>query len=309
MAGWPVTLDRAGITDPSLRHDYTEQRRLVARFARAEYTAVRLLLPPALVPDVLAATAFMHHTDDRIDQGPVAGRAAALTAWDGQVRTALAGAPTDEPLLRALRHTVTRHPQLGPYAREFLAGAAADVDWSGFATERDFQDYIDAYSLPAFMLLTCLLAPDTGTEAYVAGCRSFIEAMQRLDFLDDIAEDLSHGRLGIPQDALARHGLTHRDLAEAGPAARTAFAALVPQQLALVQTELSAACDLVERVAAPGRPLVRALLALQELRVRTVRRKGAALLSGATRPPVVGALGLLAREYRAARSQRLPVRA
>ncbi|MFU9032168.1 MULTISPECIES: squalene/phytoene synthase family protein [Streptomyces] len=130
-----------------------------------------------------------------------------------------------------------------------------------------------------------------------------------LDFLDDIAEDLSHGRLGIPHDALARHGLTHRDLAEAGPAARTAFAALVPHQLALVQAGLSASYDLVERVAASGRPLVRALLTLQELRVRTVRRKGAALLTGGTRPPVVGALGLLAREYRAARSQRLPVRA
>ncbi len=178
MAGWPVALDRAGIMDPSLRRDYTEQRRPVARFACAEYTAVRLLLPPVLVPDVLAATAFMHHTDDRIDQGPVAERAAARTAWDEQVRTALAGGPTDEPLLRALRHTVTRHPQLGLYVREFLPGAA-DVDWSGFATERDFQDYIDAYSLPAFMLLTCLLAPDTGTEAYVAGCRSFIAAMQR----------------------------------------------------------------------------------------------------------------------------------
>ncbi len=183
------------------------------------------------------------------------------------------------------------------------------MDWSGFATERDFQDYIDAYALPAFMLLTCLLAPDAGTEAYVAGCRSFIAAMQRLDFLDDIAEDLSHGRLGIPHDALARHGLTHRDLAEAGPAARTAFAALVPHQPALVQVGLSASYGLVERVAAPGRPLVRALLTLQELRVRTVRRRGAALLTGGTRPPAVGALGLLAREYRAARSQRLPVRA
>ncbi|MFD8542330.1 phytoene/squalene synthase family protein [Streptomyces sp. NPDC059649] len=308
MAGWPATLDRAGITDPSLRRDYTEQRRLVARFARAEYIAVRLLLPPSLVPDVLAATAFMHHTDDRIDQGPVAERVGALAAWDGQVRAALAGGPTDEPLLRALRHTITRHPQLESYVGEFLAGAGADVDWSGFATERDFQDYIDAYSLPAFMLLTCLLAPDTGTEAYVAGCRSFIEAMQRLDFLDDIAEDLSHGRLGIPQDTLARHGLTDRDLAEAGPAARTAFAALVPEQLALARTALTASYDLVERVAAPGRPLVRALLTLQELRARTVERKGAALLGGATRPPLAAALGVLAREYRAARSRRLAVR-
>lgn len=59
MPTWSRTLDEAGVSDPLLRRDYTEQRRLVARFARAEYMAVRLLLPAAVVPDVIAATAFM----------------------------------------------------------------------------------------------------------------------------------------------------------------------------------------------------------------------------------------------------------
>ncbi|GAB7035628.1 hypothetical protein [Streptomyces platensis] len=88
----------------------------------------------------------------------------------------------------------------------------------------------------------------------------------------------------------------------------SAFAALLPEQLALVRAALTASYDLVERVAAAGRPLVRALLTLQELRAGTVERKGAALLGGGTRPPLVAALGVLAREYRAARSRRLPAR-
>ncbi|MEU9124892.1 squalene/phytoene synthase family protein [Streptomyces sp. NPDC048506] len=317
MATWTSTLDRAGITDPALRHDYGEQRRLVARYARAEYTAVRLLLPAPLVPDVIAATAFMHLTDDRIDRGPVSERIAALAAWDQQVRAALDGGPADQPLLRTLRHTVARHPQLEGCVREFLAGAPSEVHCEGFATEADFQHYIDTYSLPGFMLIACLLAPSTPTADYVAGCRTFIEASQRLDFLDDIAEDLSDGRLGIPEDALARHGLTRSDLFDpneptgrgpaAGPATPgvdSAFRDLVHHQAPLVRGGLAASHPLTELVAPPHRPLIRALLTLQEHRLRAVENKGPALLRGATRPPIAAALRILAREYRAARGQR-----
>ncbi|WP_127356326.1 hypothetical protein [Actinacidiphila soli] len=56
MATWQRTLDRAGITDPRLRDDYTRARRAVAAFERGPYVAVRLLLPDSVVPHVIAAT-------------------------------------------------------------------------------------------------------------------------------------------------------------------------------------------------------------------------------------------------------------
>lgn len=212
MATWSHTLDQAGITDPLLRRDYTELRRMVARFARAEYVAVRLLLPTPLVPYIIAATAFMHDSDNRIDQGSLAQRLAALADWQRRVRAVLDSDSADEPVLRALIHTITRHPQLRRNVESYLAGAPSEAQWEGFATEADFQAYVDTYSHPAFMLIACLLAPPSPADAYSAGCRTFIEASQRLDFLEDIAEDLQIGRLGIPQDALAQHGVTRNDL-------------------------------------------------------------------------------------------------
>ncbi|WP_329404856.1 phytoene/squalene synthase family protein [Streptomyces melanogenes] len=297
---WSRTLDHAGIDDPALRGAYSGQRKLVARFARAEYTAVRLLLPPRLIPHIVAATAFMHHTDNLIDQGPVKDRLAAADDWRRQVTTSLADGSSDDPLLRALTHTISRYPQLQQYVRQFLSGADTEVEWESFSGEADFQDYVTAYSLPAFMLVACLLAPEAPDAAYVTGCRAFIEATQRLDFLDDIAEDLAEGRTGITHETLARHGLTPQDLRNR----RTlGFEALLHEQTALVRTGLEDSRSLEPHVHPSSRPLVHALIDLQTLRVGAVRKAGRALLDGSTRPPLGGALRVLGREYRAARRQ------
>lgn len=308
MATWPKTLDRAGITDPSLRRDYSEQRRLVARFARAEYTAVRLLLPAELVPDVIAATAFMHHSDNLIDQGPVGERIAALDGWEGRVRAALKSGEADEPLLRTLLDTIARHPRLRRYVEDFLAGAPLEVQTQGFASESDFQHYIDGYSLPAFMLIACLLDAGAPADAYLAGCRSFIEASQRLDFLNDLAEDLGDGRLGLPEELLTRHGLTRADLTRTGPArkggAPSGFRELVGDQARQIRTGLTASYGLVNLVHARSRPFVRALISIQGLTLRAVARKGPALLDGSARPDVAAALRLLGRAYVAALRRR-----
>ena len=71
MGMWANRLDAAGIHDPQLRDDFTRQRSLVARYKRAAYLAVLLLLPRPLAPHMIAATAFMHHTDNLLDHGPL----------------------------------------------------------------------------------------------------------------------------------------------------------------------------------------------------------------------------------------------
>jgi phytoene synthase len=304
MATWQRTLDRAGITDPRLRDDYTRARRAVAAFERGPYVAVRLLLPDSVVPHVIAATAFMHHGDNIIDRGSLPDRAAAFADWEKQVRTALeTGTADGDPVLAPLLHTIEAYPQLHGCVEDYLLGAPVDLRFDGFATEADYQAYVDDYSLPAFMMVACLLAPPAGTAAYrdyVAGSRIFIEAWQRLDFLDDLAEDLAQeGRLGIPADALARHGVTRPDLenARSTDGVRDLFADIT----ARIRPGLRAAHGLLALIPDGHQPLVRTLIALQEHRLRAVEKRGVALLHGPARPAVPSALGVLAREYRRAR--------
>ncbi|WP_338674464.1 squalene/phytoene synthase family protein [Streptomyces sp. SCSIO 30461] len=299
MPTWSSTLDQAGVTQSLLRHDFTEQRRLVARFARAEYVAVRLLLPASAIPDVIAATAFMHHTDNLIDQGPPVERLAALVDWEQRVRAALDSGSTDEPVLRALVDTVGRRPGLRGYAKDFLAGAPAEVRWESFATEDAFQRYVDTYSHPAFMVIAGLIGPASGQDAYTSGCRTFIEASQRLDFLEDLADDLRDGRIGIPLTALAQYGLSRAGLEQEPAPDRVR--ALVEHQVALARPRFAESRHLMELVEPRNRPFMRTLVSLQELRLRLVEEAGPALLRKSPRIPVAGALRLLAREYRAAR--------
>ncbi|GGP78738.1 MULTISPECIES: squalene/phytoene synthase family protein [Streptomyces] len=294
MTTWPHTLDRAGITNSALRDAYSAQRVLVARYARAEYTAVRLLLPAPLVPHVIAATAFMHHSDTLIDQGPLPQRLAALADWSTQTQAALADSPAHlDPLLAALRHTTLAHPQMRQYIDTYLKGGELEARWTSFTTEDDFQTYVGTYALPAFMIIASLITPPHEPEAFEAGCRTFILASQRLDFLEDLAEDLQSGRPGIPDQALADHGLTRDDLLKQSEPARVQ--SLIRHHAALIRRDLTTAAQLERLVQIPHRPFLRALVQLQSARLAAATSHGPKLLDSAPKAPLRRASLILLR--------------
>ncbi|GGX97097.1 phytoene/squalene synthase family protein [Streptomyces hiroshimensis] len=300
---WDKALDAAGVHDRQLRDDYTRQRALVARYRRHAYVAVRLLLPGAAVPHVIAMTAFMHHTDNVLDGGStLAERASAYTVWEKDVREALATGRADHPVIRPVLHTVAARPGLAAAVEAFLGAAVTDLDFTGFATEGDYQDYVDAYSLPAFMLVADLLDPGTDPGAFRAACRSYIDGSQRLDFVNDLAEDLEGGRLAIPRETLEQHGVSRSDLESARdtPAVR----ALLAGQLRRARHDLLAARRLAGLTAPAGRPFVRAMVELEVLTADAAAAKGCGLLRGSARPSAGAALRVLLGEYGRARAAR-----
>ncbi|GAA0420332.1 phytoene/squalene synthase family protein [Streptomyces luteireticuli] len=295
MHTWDTTLTTAGINEPALRHAYTRQRATVAGYRRHAYLAVRLLLPPALVPHVIAATAFMHHTDTALDT--TTGGHDGWPAWETEVRTGLESGTGAHPVLRPLLRTITSHPQLRTHVADFLDGAPLERESTGFATESAYQKYVDAYSLPAFMLIaSLLLSPDADPGASREVCRTYIDGSQRLDFVNDLSEDLRDGRLGLSDEALERHGTTRRDLERARDT--TGTRALLRAELGQARRDLLAARRLVA-FAPPGhRAFTRAVIALETLTAERALAAGTGLLRRPAGPPLAGALGVLAREYR-----------
>ncbi|WP_370146901.1 phytoene/squalene synthase family protein [Streptacidiphilus sp. EB129] len=305
MTTWRRTLDSAGIVDPVLREDYSQARTSVARYKRDAYFATRLLLPSALVPHVLVATAFMHHTDNLLDSGPVDSRAEAYQAWEGDVRAGLGGAGSEIPLVRALADSSEVHQPLRAHVEGFLDTAASDLNFPGFDTEEDYQRYIDAYSLPALMVVACLLAPqsdEVDPAEYRAACRTYIDGSQRLDFVNDLAEDLEAERFTVPGDVLKEHRVTRGELE--GRKDTPQVRALLAHLLGQARESLVAGRALADLTPAANRPLVRALVELDLLTADGAVAKGAGLLSGSARPSVPAALRLLLREYRLARRYR-----
>lgn len=306
MPRWIRTLRQAGITEPGLTAAYGQQRALVRRFKAEEYLAVRLLLPTRLHPAVIAAAAFMHETDRRIDTGTSDARRKALEEWGTAALKALDGAPATCATLSALGDAAMRHPQLKQRVEAFLQGARHEVDYAGFGTEDELQSYVDGYSLPAFMLLACLLEQENRAEAaaFESRCRDLIEAMQRVDFLDDLAEDAAQGHVGLPGEELRRHGLSVEGLRAPTEAVRAGLEQLVREQAELAHERLTASRPLVNLVPRHTRPFITAMVQVQELRLRAVRRKGGSLADGGARPALPALLRVLARQYRAARRTR-----
>lgn len=306
MPRWSTALSQAGITDRSLRHAYGVQRRLVRRYRREEYWAVRLLLPGRMHPHMVAAVAFMHETDRRIDQGHVRVRHDALRSWDREVKEALAnGADAQGDTLRALVHTAQHHPQVAACVHDFLDGAPVEAAWNGFEDEADFQDYVERYSMPALMLTMSLIGPPPGErhELFVRGCRFLIHAMQRTDFLADLPEDLQHGRVGIPNDALKSQGLDVQGLRERPQEAAAALGRLVDAQAALADRAFWECRRLPTLVDLEYRPFLKTLISVQEARLRAVERSSGSILQGGAGPSMASVLSIFWREYRAARSE------
>ncbi|MEV5510664.1 squalene/phytoene synthase family protein [Streptomyces orinoci] len=293
MRNWDRTLTLAGIDHPRLRADYTRQRQQVAAYRRHAYAAVRLLLPEALAPHIIAATAFMHRTDTLLDG---ADDGTAWASWEKEVHSALATGESTDPELRPLLHTLAARPALRRPVEEFLAGALLDREFTGFPDEADYQRYVDAYSLPAFMLIaTLLLAPDADPSAARRLCRAYIDGSQRLDFVNDLAEDLGSGRLTLPVSTLARHGVSREDL-ECGRDT-AGVRSLLRTLLERAREDLLAARPLVRLTPPANRSFVRAMLELEMRTAEAALAKGAALPAGPARPPALTTLRVLCREY------------
>ncbi|WP_324606811.1 squalene/phytoene synthase family protein [Kitasatospora phosalacinea] len=304
VGGWERALDAAGVREPGLRAAYGRQREQVAAYKREVALAAGLLLPPATVPHVIAATAFMHRTDDLLDSGPPDARRAASARWREQVTAALDAGDSADRDLRPLLDSVAARPVLRGRVLDFLAVADADLDFAGFATEDDYQAYLDGYSLPGFMVVAALLGPDGDQRAYRAACRTFIDSSQRLDFVNDLAEDLADGRLTLPRQTLAEHGVTRADLER--PAATPAVRALLGALLDRSDRDRDRAVDAgIAELAPPAhRPMVRCILGVERLTAAAARADLDALLRRSASPAKPGLLRLLGREYLRARRLR-----
>lgn len=277
MPSWRTTLTAAGISGQDLRVPYTAAARRVRRREPAPYLVLRLLAAPALVPHVAAGIAFMNLVDDVAEHGSPEQRADGLRELTARVERALDGGPADDPVLRAYAHTVAVRGLPRHWVTDFLKGAAeAEARFTGFDTERDFEEYLDVYAWPGVMVSTGVQYPGGPDEEAARGWRRFVDAAQRVDFLADLAGDLREGRLCLPRERLAAFGVERAELERAAdtPGVR----ALLADGAARAGAALEAARGVVG-LADPGlRPVVRTMVELMEHQLRAVERAGTGAL-------------------------------
>ncbi len=194
-----------------------DRRTLERAYARAEavtransrsFYLASSLLPREKRRALRALYSFCRTTDDLVDR-PGDGVEAKLAAWR---RRAMSPTPDpDDPVAMAWTDTRLRYRIPWRYAEQLIDGVARDLRQKRYDTFDDLAGY--AYGVASTVgLMSMHVLGFTGHEAIPYAVKLGV-ALQITNILRDVGEDWREGRLYLPAEELAAHGLSEADLA------------------------------------------------------------------------------------------------
>ncbi|HEX5540675.1 MAG TPA: phytoene/squalene synthase family protein [Micromonospora sp.] len=249
----------------SLAAAYERCRELHRRHGRSYYLATRLL-PAWKRRHVHALYGFTRHADeivDRTDALPPAQRAARLAEWTDRFLAGLHGEPVDDPLLPAILHTIAIFDLDRTDFARFLDSMAMDLTVTSYATYDDLLDYMEGSAAAIGTMMLPILGTDHPADAREPA-RQLGFAFQLTNFIRDVAEDLHRGRTYLPDEDLAKFGLTPDDLAVAATRGRAtpALRELIEYEVARARAHYAAAAPGIALLEPASQACIRAAFAL-----------------------------------------------
>ena len=230
MSAWrssrSLRSEAAGTVD--LERAY-ERCRLIHRARGRSYYRATTLLAADQRPHVHALYAFTRLADDIVDDGlPTAEASRRLAEWRTALLAALAGEPTENPVLPAVAHTVRTLDIAFSDIDLFLRSMAMDLTVTRYRAYADLLGYMEGSSAVIGTLMLPVLGVVPGSDLTMVGrcAQELGYGFQLTNFVRDVAEDLGRGRVYLPQEDLDRFGVTVDTLSAdaargcAGPAVR-----------------------------------------------------------------------------------------
>jgi phytoene synthase len=165
------------------------------------------MLPRAQRKAIRALYAFCRVSDDLVDRagGDKAGR---LAEW--RQRSLHSQPQASDPVALAWADARARYQIPRQYAEQLLDGIASDLSRSRYQTFADLAEY--SYAVASTVgLMSMHIVGYSGKEAIPYAVKLGV-ALQLTNILRDVGEDWANGRLYLPQDELARFGLTEEDV-------------------------------------------------------------------------------------------------
>ncbi|MXG29738.1 phytoene/squalene synthase family protein [Streptomyces sp. YIM 132580] len=203
-------LDAADIHEPALRAAYTRCRELNARHGKTYFLATRLL-PVDRRPAVHALYGFARWADDIVDDldstATPGERARALLALEAQLEEGLRRGRATEPVIRALADTARRYGIDRVHFTDFLASMRSDLTVGGYASYEDLGRYMHGSAAVIGLQMLPVLGTVGPREEAAPHAAALGVAFQLTNFLRDVGEDLDRGRLYLPAELLAAHGV------------------------------------------------------------------------------------------------------
>lgn len=191
----------------TLEDSYDACRRLAQAHGRTYYAAT-YALPQVKRHHVWALYAFCRRADDIVDDlgpAPAEDRAAALRDFSERFFSALDHGTSDDPVVKAVVHTVRAFGHDPDMFRRFLRSMTMDLSIAVYETWEDLLTYMDGSAAVIGEMMLPVLEPLTPQA--LAPARSLGLAFQLTNFLRDIREDWARGRVYLPQEDLRRFGV------------------------------------------------------------------------------------------------------
>lgn len=177
------------------------------------FPVASILLPARLRPAVKAIYHFARSADDLADEGdhPVAWRLERLAEYHAHLHALERGEDVEHPVFRTLAPHIRTHDLPYPLFHDLLSAFEQDCSKTRYADFGELMSYCRRSANPIGRLLLHLYGDtDMKHQAWSDGVCS---ALQLINFLQDIPVDWRKGRLYLPQDEMARFGITENQIA------------------------------------------------------------------------------------------------
>ena len=231
--------------------------RAVASRHYENFSVATLLVPRRLRQHLANVYTFARWADDLADEAASPAEAtAALGDWRQRLEACFAGRP-DHPVFVALAETVTETGlPMQPFS-DLLNAFEQDQTTTRYATRAELLDYCRRSANPVGRIVLGL-----------EGCRdpdlvrmsdAICTGLQLVNFWQDITRDRLAGRIYLPAEDMARHGVTEPMLAT--PPAAEAVRALIRDEVSWARECFNAGADLPVLAPRSLRPAIAMFLA------------------------------------------------
>ena len=216
------------------------------------FPVASFLCPPALRPAIMAIYWFARTADDLADEGDAtpASRLADLASFRADLSACAEGKPTSNrwaTVFTPLHRVIEKHVLPVDLLANLLSAFEQDVVKTRYASQAELLDYCRRSANPVGRLLLHLYKVSDTESLAQSDC--ICTALQLINFWQDLGVDIPRGRIYLPADGFADHGVDEAALLRLDM--NPATTALIATNVAWAKALMQHGAALVKKV--PGR--------------------------------------------------------
>ena len=179
------------------------------------FPVASILCPPRLRPAISAIYWFARTADDMADEGdaPPQTRLNDLAAYRADLMATASGQPTSKrwpAVFSPLGPVIAQYALPVNLLADLLSAFEQDVVKPRYASQAELLDYCRRSANPVGRLLLHLYGVNDTESLAQSDC--ICTALQLINFWQDLSVDIPRGRIYLPADAWARHGVKEAQL-------------------------------------------------------------------------------------------------